>query len=80
MDKHDLICSMGGKGNSYDNTCAESFFHTLKVELIHGQSFSTRENMHQAVFEYIEENYNRTRRHSANGYISPLALENKMAA
>ena len=80
LAKHDLICSMSGKGNCYDNAVAESFFHTLKVEIIHGESFATRETMRRAVFEYIEVDYNRTRRHSANGYISPLAFEDKMAA
>ena len=80
LAKHDLICSMSGKGNCYDNACAESFFHTLKVETIHGESFATRGDMRRAVFEYIEVDYNRTRRHSANGYISPLAFETKMVA
>lgn len=75
--KRDLIRSMGGKGNCYDNAVAESFFHTLKVETIHGEDFATREAMRQAVFEYIEVDYNRTRRHSANGHISPLAFEKK---
>jgi len=78
--KHELICSMSGKGNCYDNAVAESFFHTLKVEMVHGESFATREIMRRAIFEYIEVDYNRTRRHSTNGYISPLALENKMVA
>ena len=59
---------------------AESFFHTLKVETIHGENFATREAMRRTVFEYIEVDYNRTRRHSANGYISPLAFEDKMVA
>ena len=80
LAKHDLICSMSCKGNCYDNAVAESFFHTLKVEMVHGDSFATREDMRRTVFEYIEVDYNRTRRHSANGYISPLALENKMVA
>ncbi len=80
LAKHDLLCSMSGKGNCYDNAVAESFFHTLKVEMVHGESFATREDMRRAVFEYIEVDYNRTRRHSANGYISPLAFENKMVA
>ena len=80
LAKHDLICSMSGKGNCYDNAVAESFFHTLKVEMVHGESFATREAMRRAVFKYIEVDYNRTRRHSANGYISPLAFENKMIA
>ena len=80
LAKRGLICSMSGKGNCYDNAVAESFFHTLKVEMVHGESFATREDMRRAVFEYIEVDYNRTRRHSANEYISPLALENKMVA
>jgi len=81
LAKHDLVCSMSGKGNCYDNTCAESFFHTLKVELIHGgECFATRQDMRRALFEYIEVEYNRTRRHSANGYVSPLAFENKKVA
>ena len=80
LARQDLICSMSGKGNCYDNAVAESFFHTLKVETIHGENFATREAMRRAVFEYIEVDYNRTRRHSANGYISPLAFENKMIA
>ena len=80
LEEHELICSMSGKGNCYDNACAESFFHSLKVEAIHGERFSTREIMRQTVFEYIEVDYNRTRRHSANGYISPEAFEVKNVA
>jgi transposase InsO family protein len=80
LDEHGLICSMSGKGNCYDNACAESFFHSLKVEAIHGERFGTREEMRQTVFEYIEVDYNRTRRHSANGYISPEAFEVKNVA
>ena len=60
--------------------CAESFFHSLKVEAIHGERFATREEMRQTVFEYIEVDYNRTRRHSANGYISPEAFEAQRVA
>ena len=59
---------------------AESFFHTLKVETIHGETFATREDMRRTVFEYSEVDYNRIRRHSANGYISPLDFEYKMVA
>ena len=73
--EHGLQCSMSAKGNCYDNACAESFFHSLKVEAIHGEKFATREEMRQTVFEYIEVDYNRTRRHSANGFISPAAFE-----
>jgi len=58
------------KGCCYDNACAESFFHTLKVERIHGERFYKRTSMRRAVFEYIEVDYNRTRRHSNNGMIS----------
>ena len=71
---------MSGTGNCYDNACAESFFHTLKVEAIHGERFPARQHMRETVFEYIEVDYNRTRRHSANGYLSPEAFEAKMAA
>lgn len=80
LQRHGLRCSMSAKGNCYDNACAESFFHTLKVELIHGERFRTRESMRRAVFEYIEVDYNRTRRHSANGYISPAAFEAQQVA
>ena len=78
--KHGLLCSMSAKGCCYDNACAESFFHTLKVEVIHGERFTTREEMRKTVFEYIEVDYNRTRRHSANGYISPEAFEAQRVA
>lgn len=80
LKKHDLICSMSAKGNCYDNACAESFFHSLKVEAIHGEQFATREEMRQTVFEYIEVDYNRTRRHSFNGFISPEVFEAKNVA
>lgn len=80
LKAHDLQCSMSAKGNCYDNACAESFFHSLKVELIHGERFATRQAMTEAVFEYIEVDYNRTRRHSANGYLSPEAFEAQSVA
>lgn len=80
LTKHQLVCSMSGKGNCYDNACAESFFHTMKVEAIHGECFATREEMRHTVFEYIEVDYNRNRRHSANGRISPVAFEALKAA
>jgi transposase InsO family protein len=80
ISQHDLRCSMSAKGCCYDNACAESFFHTLKVEAIHGERFATREDMRRTVFEYIEVDYNRTRRHSANGYISPAAFEAQQVA
>lgn len=76
--QHDLKCSMSAKGNCYDNACAESFFHSLKIEAIHGERFETRAAMRRQVFEYIELDYNRQRRHSAIGMISPEAFEARM--
>lgn len=75
LAKHRLICSMSGKGNCFDNACAESFFHTLKVERIHGERFCGRSPLRRAVFEYIEIDYNQTRRHSTVGMISPERFE-----
>lgn len=75
LKKHKLKCSMSGKGNCFDNACAESFFHTLKVELVHGERFKVRTELTSLVFEYIELYYNRTRRHSTLGCISPVAYE-----
>ena len=78
--RHELRYSMSAKGNCYDNACAESFFHTMKVEAIHGERFLTRESMRKTVFEYIEIDYNRTRQHSAIGYLSPEAFEAQRVA
>lgn len=71
---------MSAKGNCYDNACAERFFHTIKVEAIHGERFATREALRHTVFEYIEVNYNRTRRHSALDYVSPALFEAQRVA
>jgi transposase InsO family protein len=67
--------SMSRKGDCWDNAVAESFFHSLKVELTHHEQFKTREEAKQAIFEYIEIYYNRIRLHSANNYLSPVAYE-----
>lgn len=80
LRRFDLRCSMSGKGNCYDNAPAESFFGTMKVELIHGERFTDRELLKQVVFEYIEVDYNRTRRHSALDYVSPEQFEAANAA
>lgn len=80
LKRHQLVCSMSGKGCCYDNACAESFFHTLKVERIHGERFYGRTPLRRAVFEYIEVDYNRTRRHSYNGMISPDQFEAQQVA
>ena len=73
--KYQCTLSMSGKGNCYDNACAESFFHTLKVELLHGEVFSSRKELRETVFECIECDYNRTRLHSFLGYMSPEEFE-----
>ena len=80
ISKHALLCSMSAKGCCCDNACAESFFHTLKVEAIYGERFTTREDIRHTVFDYIEVDYNRTRQYSANGYISPQAFEAQRVA
>lgn len=70
--------SMSGKGNCYDNAAMESFFHTLKVELVYCERYRSRDQARRSIFEYIEAYYNTIRRHSANGSISPVQYE-KMA-
>lgn len=72
---HGLQASMSRKGNCYDNAMMESFWSSLKNELIHRTYFATREEARTAIFEYIECFYNRTRRHSSLGYKSPLDYE-----
>lgn len=80
LEKHALRCSMSKRGDCFDNACAESFFHTLKVELTHGERYAARQDLRQVVFEYIETYYNRVRRHSALGFISPATFEKKKVA
>lgn len=72
---HGIECSMSRKGDCWDNACVESFFATLKKELIHHRRYITREEARQEIFEYIEVFYNRTRRHSTLGYYSPAEFE-----
>jgi len=69
--------SMSRQGNCYDNAAMEAFWSTLKMELIYRQSFATRQQAREAIFEYIEVFYNRQRRHSALGYASPTDFENQ---
>ena len=80
LKTHGIQCSMSRKGDCWDNAVAESFFHTLKVELIHGKTYNTRQEAKTAIFEYIEGFYNRQRRHSYLGYLSPDEYEKKNAA
>ncbi len=70
-----IRCSMGTVGDCYDNAMAESFFATVECELLARQPFQTRLEARSALFEYIEVFYNRQRRHSALGYLSPDAFE-----
>ncbi|WP_139148313.1 IS3 family transposase [Salmonella enterica] len=80
LKRHNLRGSMSARGCCYDNACAESFFHTLRVECIHGEDFVSREIMRTAVFNYSECDYNRWRRHSACGGLSPEQFENQNLA
>jgi putative transposase len=75
LTQYGIQPSMSRKGNCWDNAVAESFFHTLKTELIYLEDYDTYEHAQTAVFEYIEVFYNRQRCHSANGYLAPLAYE-----
>jgi putative transposase len=79
LDAKHFSVSMSGSGNCYDNAPMESFFGTLKAELIHWHRYCTREEARQDIVWYIEGFYNSTRRHSAIGYRSPLEFEQSMA-
>lgn len=78
LAKNQMLQSMSRKGDCWDNAPTESFFHSLKVELIEGEPLRGIEKMKSDVFEYIEVDYNRKRRHSANGFVSPMCFEAKM--
>jgi transposase InsO family protein len=69
--------SMGSRGDCFDNAVAESFFATLKKELIHGRSWPSKAELRTEVFEYIEVFFNRRRRHSTLGMLSPADYENR---
>jgi len=77
LKKHNFIQSMSRKGNCWDNAVAESFFHTLKTQLIHHVTYQNLHEAEQSLFNYIEIYYNRRRRHSTNGYKSPADFENE---
>ena len=78
LKKYGIIQSMSRKGNCHDNAVAESFFHTLKTELIYHEIYHTKEEAKRSIFEYIEIFYNRERSHSANKNLSPVEFEKKM--
>ena len=79
-DNHGVQLSMGKVANAYDNAVAESFFHTLKTELIYFQSYKNLEEAKMNIFRYIYGFYNQTRRHSTLGYLSPHQFENNFYA
>jgi len=77
LQEHNIISSMSGTGNCYDNAAQESFYHTLKTEHVYFEFYKTREEAKLSIFEYIEVFYNRERRHSTLGYCSPMIFEEK---
>jgi len=75
LQPYEIQVSMSRKGDWYDNALMESFFGTLKEECVERQIYQTRAEARNAVFEYIEVFYNRQRRHSYLGYVSPVTYE-----
>jgi len=80
LAQHGVTVSMSRKGNCWDNAVAESFFGTLKNELVHDRSWPSRLELRAAVFEYIESYYNRRRLHSSIGYKTPSEVEDEYYA
>lgn len=80
LESLEVIASMSRRGNCYDNAFAESFFATLKKELIYRNRFKTKEEAKKAIFEYIEVWYNKQRIHSSIGYMTPVQFEESLAA
>ena len=80
LNDHGIVQSMSRKGNCWDNSVAESFFHTLKTGLVNHKQYPSREEAQQDIFEYIEVFYNRQRLHSTNDYWSPVDYEERQKA
>jgi putative transposase len=78
LAQHNIACSMSRTGNCYDNAVMESFFSTLKCELVHHEDYPTRSAARQSLFEYIEVFYNRQRRHSTLNYKNPTEFEDNL--
>ena len=78
LARHGLTASMSRKGNCYDNAFIESFWSTLKYELVYHQRFATYAAARTAIFDYIETFYNRTRLHSSLAYLSPISFESNL--
>jgi len=74
-----IVGSMGGKGDAYDNSMMESFFATLQTELLDRREWETITELKTAIFHFIEVFYNRKRRHSSLGYLSPQEFANRYA-
>ncbi len=79
LARHGFRCSMGRRGNRLDNAPMESFFGSLKNELVHRTRLPTREAARRAIFEYVECLYNRRRRHSGVGFLTPARAYEQMA-
>ena len=75
LGRHGIVCSMNRRGNCWDNAPMESFFASLKKVLVHDEDYQTRAEARASLFEYIEVFYNRVRRHSSLGYMSPADYE-----
>ncbi len=78
LEKLKIVSSMSRRGNCYDNAFAESFFATIKKELIYRTKFATKAEAKKAIFEYIEVWYNRQRIHSSIGYLTPIQFEESL--
>lgn len=78
LSEHHLRQSMSGRGNCYDNAQAESFWARFKIELLEGGAFRSVDEARSEIFNYIESYYNRVRRHSAIGYLSPVEFERRL--
>lgn len=77
LRRHGLVASMSRRGNCHDNAPAESFFASLKSDLVRGRHFATHAEARAALFDYIETFYNRRRRHSSLGYLTPAEYEER---
>ena len=75
LGRHGITCSMSEVGQCWDNAPVESFFASLKRELVHSERYTTREQARASIFEYVEAFYNRVRRHSSLRFLSPEEFE-----
>lgn len=75
LEEVEITVSMSGKGNCYDNAVTESFFGSVKDECVHRTVYHSHDEARQSLFEFLEVFYNRQRRHSSLGYLSPAAFE-----